>query len=137
MGIVQNLKECCCIFLCNYSLFSFVFVWMVYSRHGPKLNLFPKHQILNQILSMSHTLLFQRYRQYILDWYCCLLILVEEEVLCYMLVVKEEKVLSVGVLKELDMEQYSSEFGSYYFISVCSKFQAGLVIFLSVVVNIK
>ena len=51
--------------------------------------------------------------------------------------VKEEEVLSVGVVEELEVDQYWCELGSYYFVYVCYKFQAGLVMFCLGVLNIK
>ena len=74
-----------------------------------------------------------------LDQCCCLLILVERGVLCYVVfvVVKEEKIISSSVLEDLEVEHYLSEFGYYYFASVCSKFQDGVVIFCPGVVGIK
>ena len=50
---------------------------------------------------------------------------------------KEEEVPSSGGVYEFEVEYYLSKFGSYYFFSVCSKFQDGLVILFSVVVGIE
>ena len=44
-------------------------------------------------------------------------------------VVNKEGVLSADVVKELEAEQCFFEFGSYYFASVCSKFNSRLVFF--------
>ena len=59
--------------------------------------------------------------------------------MCYLVVVvvKYEEVLSYSVVEELEVEHYLPEFYSYYFVSVCSRFQAKLVIFCSVVVDIE
>ena len=38
MSIVQELKYCCCVLLCNSSLFCFGLVWMVHSGHSSILN---------------------------------------------------------------------------------------------------
>ena len=52
-------------------------------------------------------------------------------------VVKEAKVLSSGMVEELEVAHYFSQFDSYYFVFVCYRFQARLVIFLLVVVGIE
>ena len=50
---------------------------------------------------------------------------------------KKEEVVFDNVVKELEMEHYLSELVSYYFSSAYSKFQDGLVIFCSGVVDTK
>ena len=58
-----------------------------------------------------------------------MLIIFEEEVLCYVVVVevKENMVLSIGVVEGLEVDQHFSEFGSY----ICYNLQSGLVMFCS------
>ena len=68
-----------------------------------------------------------------------MLVIFEEEVLCYVVVVevKENMVLSIGVVEGLEVDQHFSEFGSYYTSFICYNFQSGLVIFRSGEVGIK
>ena len=49
----------------------------------------------------------------------------------------EEEVVFDNLVEELEMEHYLSEFVSYYFSSAYSKFQDGLVILCSGVVDTK
>ena len=44
-----------------------------------------------------------------------------------MVVVKDKEVLFASAVDELDVDTYLSEFSSYYFASVCYKFQTGMV----------
>ena len=51
--------------------------------------------------------------------------------------VKEEEFLSSGLVEDLEVDYYLYEFGSYYFVSLCSKFQDRMVKFRSVLVGIE